>query len=87
MSAVQDATEALQQELEGADDYEQGDVVVEFITVAVFQNFETGRSGTFVMTSSEPDSGFFPAYRAKGLLTDGLDIIREGEQCRCGGDD
>lgn len=87
MSAVVLASSALQQELESADDYEQGDVVVEFITVAVFQNFETGKSGTFVMTSNEPGSGFFPAYRAKGLLTDGLDIIREGEQCRCGDDD
>lgn len=87
MSAVREATAALQTELEEADDYEQGDVVVEFITIAVFQNFETGKSGTFIMTSEEPGSSLFPAYRAKGLLTDGLDIIRGGEQCRCGDDD
>lgn len=84
MSRAQAATAALQEELEEADDFEQGDVVVEFITVAVFQNFETGKSGTFIMTSNDET---FPSYRAKGLLLDGLDIVRSGEQCRCGGDD
>lgn len=74
-----DVRAAIQEVLEADEDYESGDLITDYIVVAVVQNYETGDEGIYLADSSPPGRAL-PAHKAKGFLVDALDIIRESDR-------
>jgi len=73
-----DIRASIQANLEGCETYDDGDLVTDFIVVAVVQNYESGDEAIY-FTDSAPPGKTLPPYKAKGLLVDALDIIRRHE--------
>lgn len=61
--------EALNQAIRTNEDFEDGDVLVEWVVVAYTANPERDKGSGYPMFYS---NGEIPTYRARGLLTTGL---------------
>lgn len=57
-------------------DWEEGDMLVEWVVVAYVTNPESERGSAYPMYFS---NGEIPTYRARGLLTTGIKVLNDVE--------
>lgn len=77
MDEVSDKIEAVLNEvLTKEDDYEEGDILVEWVVIAYVTNPDSEKESAYPMLFS---NGEIPTYRARGLLTTGLMYLNQIE--------
>lgn len=68
---------ALRDVISEMEDYEEGDILVDWVVVAYVTNADKEKAGAYPMLFS---NGEMPHYRARGLLVTGLENLKGMEE-------